>query len=706
MVEICEVNSTVSDNINLKEHQLTKEQALGLLRQMWEIRMFEDKVYDLLGRNLIKGASHLYAGEEAVAVGAISVLRDDDLITSTHRGHGHCHALGASLAKTEEARQEHLNKMLAELCGRATGYCLGRGGSMHIADVEKGNLGATGIVGGNIPVATGAGLALRLRSGQAQQLLGTDQVVLCFFGDGASNTGNFHESLNLAALWNLPVVYIVENNLYGMSVPIQKAAAKLDIADRACAYGIPGRVVDGMGVLAVRQAVGKAVERARRGDGPSLIECQTYRWYGHSRSDPRRYRTKEEEAAWKSRDPIPTFAARLIAAGIVTEEEIEALEEKVEQEIEEATEFALNSPTPPVEELELYVYAPFKWTEADVARERDLGARCQTGGPGVRQISYRQAIQEALREEMQRDPNVFVMGEDVGLYGGAYGATRGLFEEFGSERVRDTPISEATIGGAAVGAAMCGMRPVAEIMYVDFTPLAMDQIANQGAKNRYMFGGKTTVPMVIRTEGGAGRSIAAHHSQSLEALWVHFPGIYVVMPSTPFDAKGLLKAAIRDDNPVMFIEHKMLYGMEGYVPNEDYVIPFGVADVKREGSDVTVITYSRMVHRALEAAERLAAEGISVEVIDLRTLKPLDMETVAASVRKTGRVVGVTEAYKTGSFIGELVARIQEELFDWLDGPVVRVCAADVPVPMSEPLEDAAIPNVEAIMAGIRQVLR
>ena len=690
----------------LKKFGLNEEQALELLRQMWEIRTFEDKVYDLLGRDLIKGASHLYAGEEAVAVGAISTLRDDDLITSTHRGHGHCHAMGASLARTEEARQEHYNKMMAELCGRATGYCLGRGGSMHIADVEKGNLGATGIVGGNIPVATGAGLA--------QQIQDTDRVVLCFFGDGASNTGNFHESLNLAALWNLPVVYVVENNLYGMSVPIQKATAKLDIADRACAYGIPGEVVDGMDVLAVRQAVSRAVERARRGEGPSLIECQAYRWYGHSRSDPRKYRTRGEEAAWKERDPIPTFAARLVKAGIATEEEIDALEEKVEQEIEEATEFALNSPTPPVEELERYVYAPFKWTEADYARERKLRELCRTctepgrsdGGAGTHKIQFREAIQEALCEEMRRDPNVFMMGEDVGLYGGAYGATRGLFEEFGPDRVRDTPISEATIGGAAVGAAMCGLRPVAEIMYVDFTPLAMDQIANQGAKNRYMFGGKTIVPMVIRTEGGTGRSIAAHHSQSLEALWVHFPGIYVVMPSTPYDAKGLLKAAIRDDNPVMFIEHKMLYGVEGYVPDEDYIIPFGVADVKREGSDVTVITYSRMVQRALEAAEQLAEGGISVEVIDLRTLKPLDMDTVAASVKKTGRAVGVTEACKTGSFVSELAARIQEELFDWLDAPVVRVCAADVPIPMSEPLEDAAIPNVETIIAGIRQVLR
>jgi pyruvate/2-oxoglutarate/acetoin dehydrogenase E1 component/TPP-dependent pyruvate/acetoin dehydrogenase alpha subunit len=709
-----EVDSTVSDKINLKEHKLTKEQVLDLLRQMWEIRMFEDKVYDLLGRNIIKGASHLYAGEEAVAVGAISALRDDDLITSTHRGHGHCHALGASLARTEEARQEHYNKMMAELCGRATGYCLGRGGSMHIADVEKGNLGATGIVGGNIPVATGAGLALRLRSGQAQQLLDTDpstglrtsRVVLCFFGDGASNTGNFHESLNMAALWNLPVVYIVENNLYGMSVPIQKAAAKLNIADRACAYGIPGQVVDGMNVLAVRQAVGKAVERARRGEGPSLIECQTYRWYGHSRSDPRKYRTKEEEAAWKSRDPIPTFAARLVEAGIVTEAEIDAIEERIVQEIEEATDFALNSPTPPVEELERYVYAPFKWTEADYARERALRERCRVGGPGTRKIQFRQAIQEALREEMQRDPNVFVMGEDVGLYGGAYGATRGLFEEFGPERVRDTPISEATIGGAAVGAAMCGLRPVAEIMYVDFTPLAMDQIANQGAKNRYMFGGKTKVPMVIRTEGGAGRSIAAHHSQSLEALWMHFPGIYLVMPATPYDAKGLLKSAIRDDNPIMFIEHKMIYGNKGPVPEEEYTIPLGVADVKREGVDVTLVTYSRMVLRALEAAEELTKEGIDVEVVDLRTIKPLDLGTVIASVRKTGRVVGVTEACKTGSVISELFTQINESAFDWLDAPMVRVAAADVPVPMAESLEDEAIPDVQSIIDGVYNVLR
>jgi 2-oxoisovalerate dehydrogenase E1 component len=676
---------------------MSKEEALELLKQMWAIRFFETQVYDLLGQNKIKGASHLYAGEEAVAVGAMSVLQDDDLITSTHRGHGHCYARGAVAAQTEEEHQEHYNKMLAELCGRTTGYSAGRGGSMHIADVERGNLGATGIVGGNIPVATGAALVQKKKQ--------TGNVVLCFFGDGASNTGNFHESLNMAALWNLPIVYIVENNLYGMSVPIENAAAKLNIADRGCAYGIENEVVDGMDILKMREAVGRAVEHARSGKGPYLLEAKTYRWYGHSRSDPRAYRTKEEEASWKTRDPIPNFAALLVSEGIATEAEIDAIEEKVQLAIDEATDFSLNSPMPAPEELHEFVYAPFKWTAADLAREKELRERVRAGGSGTREIGYRQALQEALREEMLRDDAVFLMGEDIGLYGGAYGVTRGLFDEFGEERVMDTPISEAGIAGVAVGAAMAGMRPMVEIMYVDFTPLAMDQLANQAAKNRFMFGGKTTVPVVVRTEGGAGRSIAAHHSQSLEALWTHFPGIYVVMPSTPYDAKGLLKAAIRDDNPVMFIEHKMLYGVKGNVPDEDYIIPYGVADVKREGTDVTVITYSRMVHRSLEAAEKLAAEGVSVEVIDLRTLKPLDMATIAESVRKTGRVIGVTESYPTNSFISEIAARVQEELFDWLDAPVVRVSAADVPVPMSESLEDADIPNVDRIIDAIRSIL-
>jgi 2-oxoisovalerate dehydrogenase E1 component len=674
-----------------------RDELLTYLRQMCEIRDFEDTVYDLLGRDVIKGASHLYAGEEAVAVGAMSAIRDDDFITSTHRGHGHCHAHGDKHAKTPEAKQEHLNKMMAELCGRETGYCRGRGGSMHIADVSKGNLGATGIVGGNIPVATGAGVSIQMR--------GTDQVVLCFFGDGASNTGNFHESLNMASTWNLPVVYVCENNLYGMSVPFCKAAKCPDISERASAYGIPSAVVDGMDVLAVREAVDTAVQRARRGEGPTLIECKTYRYYGHSRSDPRVYRTKEEEAAWHGRDPIKRFEQVLLDQGIATQDEIDGIEQKAEQAIQASVEFALKSPMPSPDELYEDVYAPTKYSPEALQHEKELRTAVLEGKV-ERVLSYGQALNEALREEMTSDKRVFVMGEDVGLYGGAYAVTRGLMKDFGEERVRDTAISEAAIAGAAVGASMTGMRPVAEIMYIDFTPLSMDQLANQGAKNRYMFGGKTTVPMVLRTEGGAGRSIAAHHSQSLEALWMHFPGIYVVMPSTPYDAKGLLKASIRDDNPIMFIEHKMLYNVKGPVPEEDYIIPLGVADVKREGTDVTIVAYSRGLLRALEAAEVLAKEGISAEVIDPRTLKPLDLDTIVASVKKTGRAVLVTEAYKTGAFTSELAMLISEAAFDYLDAPVERICGADVPVPMAETLEDAAIPDPARIAAAVRKVIR
>lgn len=323
----------------------------------------------------------------------------------------------------------------------------------------------------------------------------------------------------------------------------------------------------------------------------------------------------------------------------------------------------------------------------------------------MREITYRQALNEALSEEMERDERVFIIGEDIAIYGGAYGVTRGLYEKFGEERIRDTAISEAAIAGAAAGAAMTGMRPVAEIMYIDFSTIATDQIINIAAKNRYMFGGKTTVPLVMRTEGGAGRGIAGHHSQSLEAWYVHIPGLFVVMPSTPYDAKGLLKSSIRNDNPVIFIEHKMLYGTKGSVPEEEYTVPIGAADVKRQGKDVTIVAYSRMVLLALEAAEKLSSEGIECEVIDLRTLKPLDINTILDSVKKTGKAIVVSEACKTGSVTGEIASQITENGFDYLDAPVIRIAGADVPIPMSPALEEVAVPRVVDIIEAVKRVV-
>jgi pyruvate/2-oxoglutarate/acetoin dehydrogenase E1 component len=323
----------------------------------------------------------------------------------------------------------------------------------------------------------------------------------------------------------------------------------------------------------------------------------------------------------------------------------------------------------------------------------------------MKEIFYWQAINEALEEEMKRDSSVFIMGEDVAIYGGAYAVTRGLWEKFGDERVRDTAISEAAIVGAGLGAAMTGMRPVVEIMYVDFMGIAMDQLNNQVAKIRYMFGGKVKVPLVIRTEGGAGRTLGAHHSESLEAWFTHIPGIKVVMPATPYDAKGLLKSAIREDNPIVFIEHKMLYNTKGPVPEGEYVLPIGKADVKRKGTDVTIITYSRMVLFALEAAKELAKQNINVEVIDLRTLIPLDIETILESVRKTHRALIVHEAWQTGGFAGEIGMQINEKAFDYLDMPVVRLCGADVPMPKAPNLEKLAIPSKETIIETVNKMM-
>jgi len=731
----------VKDLIN--DGSITIDNATDWLRTIYEIRFFEEKVFELLGRNIIKGASHLYAGEEAIAVGATAAIERGDVIGSTHRGHGHCGAIGNKYADTEEDRQNHWNRMMAELMGKETGYCKGRGGSMHIADVEKcNNLGSTGIVGGNQAPAVGAALAEKFKK--------TGKVVLSFFGDGSCNTGSFHEAMNMASTLAVPLVAIIENNLYGMSVPFSgsevdgatRASNIEDIAQRAVAYNVPGVIIDGQDVVAVFLAVRKAAERARKENLMTIIEAKTYRWYGHSRSDPRAYRTKAEEKAWHERDPITVLRDKLLTEKLCTKEQLDKIKDTAFNTIETATQFGLDSPWPDTADLtkDVYVEETYpadiiktdkalstKVSEATAAFQAALASSTaktkkeaaeQAKGQintqfGMDIMTIGQAVSAAQAEELRRDKNVFVMGEDVGLYGGAYQATRGLLTEFGTERVIDTAISEAAIAGAAVGAALRGMRPVAEIMYVDFVTIAMDQLVHVGAYNRYMFGGKAKVPMVLRTEGGVGRCIAAHHSESLEAWLMHAPGLYVVMPSTPYDAKGLLKAAVRSDNPVVFIEHKATYGQLGAVPKEDYIIPLGVADIKKPGTDATIVSYSRMAMWSLEAAKILASEhGIDAEVIDVRTLKPLDIDTIAESVRKTGRLITVSEGFCTCGAGREISGRFMEYQFsdgshgfDYLDAAPVNLAAADVPPPMSEPLENASIPSVERIAEAVKAMV-
>jgi len=722
---------------------ITLEQAKDWLRTIYEIRFFEEKVFDLLGQNIIKGASHLYAGEEAEAVGSIAAIERGDVIGSTHRGHGHCGAIGNKYTDSEEDRQNHWNAMMAELMGKETGYCKGRGGSMHIAEVEKqNNLGSTGIVGGNQPSAVGAALAEKYKK--------TGKVVLSFFGDGSTNCGSFHESMNMASTLKVPLVAIIENNLYGMSVPFsgseiegtRKASNITDIAERCYAYNVPAMIVDGQDVVAVYIAVSSAVKWARVENQMTIIEAKTYRWYGHSRSDPRAYRTKAEEKAWHDRDPIIVLRRQLLAGSLCTEQQLDEIKDAAFNTIETATKFGMDSPWPNPADLTKDVYVEETYEASLIESEKATSAKvmeatkafeaalAQATGKtkkeateqakaviksqfGMDVMTINQAVSAAQAEELRRDENVIVMGEDVGLYGGAYQATRGLSKEFGTDRVIDTAISEAAIAGAAVGAALRGLRPVAEIMYVDFVTIAMDQLVHVGAYNRYMFGGKAKVPMVLRTEGGVGRCIAAHHSESLEAWLMHPPGLYVVMPSTPYDAKGLLKAAIRSDNPVVFIEHKATYGQFGPVPEGDYIIPLGVADIKRPGKDATIVSYSRMVMYSLEAAKVLAVQyGIDAEVIDVRTLKPLDMKTIAESVRKTGRLVTVSEGFGTCGAGREITGQLMEyELddgshgFDYLDAAPINLAAADVPPPMSEPLEIASIPSVDKIVEAVKAIV-
>lgn len=682
--------------------ELPRAGLLDLFYKMTLTRAFEEAAWDQYGQGKVHGTMHLCIGQEAVGIGAIAAIRPDDYIVSTHRGHAH------AIGKGQDVRE-----MMAELLGKENGVCHGRGGSMHMADVNLGSLGANGVVGGGLPLSVGAGLALKLRQMTEQSPDGS-RLAICFFGDGASNEGAFHESINMASVWKLPVIYLCENNQYGMSNSVKHAMSARQVIDRAPGYGIPGRQVDGMDVVAVFQAVREAAEYVRAGNGPILIDALTYRYLGHSKSDKQLYRTKEEVELWKQRDAIARLERDLVASGIATQSEVDALKAQAAAAIEEAIAYGDAGPEPQVAHLTRDVYAEDPAVLA--APERVLPRwAAATFGPttpinppaGERLLTYSEALREAMAQSLAADPKVFMLGEDIGVYGGAFGVTKDLVAEFGPDRVRDTPISENAIIGAATGAAVLGMRPIAEMQFQDFITLALEQTVLQAAKIRYMFGGKATVPMVVRMPAGSGTGAAAQHSESLESWFLSVPGIKVVAPATPYDAKGLLLAALADDNPVMFVESKLLYKSKGPVPADPYIVPLGRAAVRQTGQHATVVATSIMVSRSLEAAKQLAAEGIELEVIDLRSLKPLDGETIIASVKKTGRLLIVHEAPLFGGFGGEIAALIaQSEAFAYLEAPIVRLGGADTPIPYNPKLEKAAVPQVDNIVAAARQLAR
>jgi len=663
--------TTTPSNIKLPTETLT-----SLYHTMRRVRAFDERVATLFESGEVRGTAHSYVGEEAVAAAVCAQLTERDYVASNHRGHGHCIAKGA-----------RMELMMAELMGRDSGYCRGLGGSMHIADLGLNILGANGIVGAAMPLSCGAGLAARLR--------GEDQVVVAFFGDGASNQGIFHESMNLAAVWKLPVIFVCENNQYALTTSFRTTTAVEQVAQRAVAYGMPGVTVDGNDVAEVHHVVGDAIARARAGEGPSLIEAMTYRWGQHSmRANLHDPRPEPEYAEWMAKDPVARVESTLRAADDFEDESLVTINAAVAEEIESAVAFAREGEQPSADLLNAAVYAPH-------------AAYPPAPPPGERELDFTQALNEALDQEMARDPSVFLMGEDVGTTGGIFQVSRGLKDRYGEERVRDTPISEATFVGCGAGAAIAGMRPVVEIQIFDFIALTMDMLVNQAAKFRFMLGGKNTVPLVVRGPQGGGIGMAAQHSQSLEAWFTHVPGLVVVAPSSPYDAKGLLVSAIRDDNPVIFLETKLLYvTSKGPVPESLYALPLGQADIKREGTDVTVVATMAMVPRALAAAEQLANQGISVEVIDPRTLRPLDEESILSSVRKTSRLVIVHEAWTTGGFGAEVSALVADKAFMDLDAPIARVGALDVPMPYNDALERATIPSQARIVDAILKTVR
>ncbi|NQS90383.1 pyruvate dehydrogenase [Patescibacteria group bacterium] len=753
----------------IEEGNLTSQKCLDILECMLLIRNFEQMIVELKDRKgkygslryLYLGASHLSIGQEAISTGAIANLWMQDCITSHHRGHGDSLSKGYFAIKQmnekslirliesdkkiqnylelspqnktrdeliQQALQLHLFRALAELFGKEEGYCHGRGGGMHIADFSKGHLGANAIVGGSLGMAVGAGIASRAFSD------GT--VVFCFAGDGAYNNGIAHEAMNMATMdqftnglmkkrMGVPVIFGIVNNQYGMTGQQKGEITGIEfLSERAFGYnkyGMHAEIVNGMDVLAVMDAAQRAIVNTRKRMEACLLEFWCTRYKGHSLSDrldkkeDETYRTVEELQAWEGLDPIETYSKKLVEENLITKEKIEQLKIKARERNEAMAIKAAEATSPNPKDMYRGLFTrsiskevPDKFRQSVIVHNPAFLDR----DPNI-EITYREAVIEALFEEMRRDTRVILWGEDIADYGGAFHATEGLLKIFGRDRIFNTAISEAGIIGSGMGAALKGLKPVVEIMYIDFILQAMDQLANQAAKWKYMSGGQPTIPLVIRTTIGGGKGYAGQHSQSLEAIIAHFPGLKIVMPSNAYDAKGLLKMAIRDNNPVVVIEHQNLYSHprgKSLVPKDDYLIHFGKAAIRRKiekesSKKVTIISWSYMVSIALKAAEELAGKGVEAEVIDLRTLYPFDEQTLVDSVKKTGRALVVHQAVQCMGFGAEVAAKLQEKAFDYLDGPILRVAAPDVPPPAAPILEKAFLPDEDKIIKTVESML-
>jgi len=675
----------MSDKVHLDRAHLHAQ-----LRLMLRIRRFEARCVELYQAQKIRGFLHLYDGEEAVAVGVAAALTPGrDAAVATYREHGQALAWGVPMAP-----------LMAEMLGKVEGCCRGRGGSMHLFSRAHRFYGGNAIVGGGLPLA--AGIAM------ADKALRPGAITACFFGEGAVAEGVFHETMGLAALWKLPVLFVCENNLYAMGVPLEDSEVETEIWRKAQAWRMPTEQVDGMDPIAVEAAARRAVAAMREGGGPHFLEARTYRFRAHSMFDTQAYRSRDEIEAWRQRDPIERLRAWMLAHRHLSEADAAAMEAEVTAELDAAVAWAEAGTLEPLDALERHVLM-----DRVVQEDEDPSAprpappvRAAVAAAAPLRMTYREACKHAIRDALTAEPRAFLVGEDVGKYGGCYAVSKGLLEEFGPARIVDAPLAENGFTGICIGAALAGLRPILEIMTCNFSLLALDQIMNNAATLPHMSGGQYAVPLVIRMATGGGRQLAAQHSHSLEGWFAHIPGLKVAVPGTVEDARWMLATAMADPNPVLIFEHIVLYNADAELDPAVTAVDLERAKVRRPGRDVTLVTYGNSLPKCLTAAEALARDdGIEAEVIDLRMLRPLDTATVAASVARTRRIVIVDEGWKSGSISAEVAARLAEDQLYELDAPIRRVCSREVPVPYAAHMEEAALPSITDIVAAVRGVV-
>jgi 2-oxoisovalerate dehydrogenase E1 component len=653
--------------------------AAEAYRRMAFTRRFEQKCLELSNAGQIAGSIHLCQGQEAIPVGALSVLRAGDRVLSTYRGHGWALACGSeSLA------------LLAEIAQRQPGLNGGRAGSALLSDPNNDFLGENSIVGAGVPIAAGVALAAASR--------GEDRVVVCSIGDGAMNQGATTEGMIFAAARNLPVIFVCENNGWSEMTPISRTTRGPDLANRGDGLGIESHIVDGCDPFAVAEAVAAAAAQCRAGAGPVLLECKTVRLSGHYNRDIEHYRPKEDQEAAQRADPLTRLIVSEIGAGRLSQSDFDAIDNDIATSIETlaADVLAMRAPDP-ASALE-HLYAP-------PVEEPNGAGSARPGDEESRELTYQRAVNLALREELAQRPEVLVYGEDVGEAGGIFGVSRGLWKEFGPGRVFDTPISEAAILGSAVGAAIAGMRPIVEVMWADFMFVALDQIVNQAANVRYINQSRLSAPMTIRMQQGVTPGSCAQHSQSVESVLAHIPGIKVGLPATVHDAYAMTRAAVADPDPVVLIESRRLYQDKGIVLAGAPVEPAAGARRHRTGSDLAIICWGVVVPDVLTAADQLSVVGLQATVLDLRWLRPLDDDAIFAAVCEGGgRTLIVHEDTVAGGFGAEVAARIASECLPLLRTPIRRLGTVDVRIPSAPSLQEAVVPSVSDIVAAAREI--